>query len=164
MLNQATVEALYSATYIENYLEFVENLPDELQRYISRVRELDLTFHGEFNAWLMFARLGSAIELLLGHECTRLLQFLLLVGFLKEVEQQCDAFLLEVESAAKRNNHIGRVQQALIYAQELGDEKLRILQQVQDIIENKTRQLDTDYKNLGALIAMTFSLSWKLIN
>lgn len=91
--------------------------------------------------------------LLLGHECTTLLQFLLFVGFLKEVEQQCDAFLLEVESTAKKNNHIGRVQQALIVAQELGDEKLRILQQVQDIIENKTRQLDTDYKNLGKLIA-----------
>lgn len=47
MLNQAAVEALYSATYIENYLDYVENLPDELQRYVSRMRELDLTYNGE---------------------------------------------------------------------------------------------------------------------
>lgn len=46
MLNQAAVEALYSATYIENYLDCVENLPDDLQRHISRVRELDVTYQG----------------------------------------------------------------------------------------------------------------------
>lgn len=43
MLNQAVVEALYSATYIENYLDCVENLPNDLQRHVSRLRELDAT-------------------------------------------------------------------------------------------------------------------------
>lgn len=42
-----------------------------------------------------------------------------------------------------------RLQQALIAAQEIGDEKLQIVQQVQDLIENKSRQLDLDYRNLG---------------
>jgi len=42
-----------------------------------------------------------------------------------------------------------RVQQALIATQEIGDEKLQIVQQVQDLIENKSRQLDVDYRNLG---------------
>lgn len=46
MLNQAAIEAMYSATYIENYLDCVENLPDDLQRHISRVRELDVTYQG----------------------------------------------------------------------------------------------------------------------
>jgi len=41
MLNQAAVEALCSATYLENYLDCMENLPDELQRSVSLLRELD---------------------------------------------------------------------------------------------------------------------------
>jgi inhibitor of growth protein 1 len=38
--------------------------------------------------------------------------------------------------------------QALIAAQELGDEKLQVSQQLNDLIEMKTRQLDQDHKNL----------------
>ncbi|KAF5272568.1 hypothetical protein FQR65_LT04907 [Abscondita terminalis] len=44
MLNQVSVEAVYSATYVENYLDCVENLPDDLQRLISRMRELDVYY------------------------------------------------------------------------------------------------------------------------
>lgn len=47
MLNQVSVEAVYSATYVENYLDCVENLPDELQRLISRMRELDVCYLGK---------------------------------------------------------------------------------------------------------------------
>ena len=32
MLNQGNVEAIYSATYVENYLDSVENLPADVQR------------------------------------------------------------------------------------------------------------------------------------
>lgn len=46
MLTQLSVEALYSATYVENYLDCVENLPDDLQRLLSRMRELDVTYRG----------------------------------------------------------------------------------------------------------------------
>ena len=41
MLNQAAVEALCSATYLENYLDCMDNLPDDLQRSVSSLRELD---------------------------------------------------------------------------------------------------------------------------
>ena len=41
-----------------------------------------------------------------------------------------------------------RMQQALITAQELGDEKMNILQNILDKIEIKTRLLDQDFKNL----------------
>ena len=43
MQNQAAVEALYSATFVEDYLDCVENLPNDLQRHLSRLREYDLT-------------------------------------------------------------------------------------------------------------------------
>jgi len=42
MLNQSAVDALYSATYLEDYLDSVESLPDDLQRQISRLKEMDL--------------------------------------------------------------------------------------------------------------------------
>ena len=42
ILNQAAVEALCSATYLENYLETMENLPDDLQRIVTQLRELDI--------------------------------------------------------------------------------------------------------------------------
>lgn len=46
MLNQAAIEALYSATYVENYLDCIDNLPDQLQRHLSKLRELDVTHQG----------------------------------------------------------------------------------------------------------------------
>lgn len=45
-LNQAAVEALYSAAYIEDYLDCVENLPDDVQRNLSQLRELDVKYQG----------------------------------------------------------------------------------------------------------------------
>uniref|UniRef100_K1QU03 Inhibitor of growth protein 1 n=1 Tax=Magallana gigas TaxID=29159 RepID=K1QU03_MAGGI len=42
MLNQAAVEALCSATYLENYLDTMENLPNDLQRVVTQMRELDI--------------------------------------------------------------------------------------------------------------------------
>lgn len=43
---------------------------------------------------------------------------------------------------------MNRIQQSLIAAQELGDEKLQIVTQLQELIDLKTRQLDHDFKNL----------------
>lgn len=47
MLNQTSTEALLSAAYVENYLDCVENLPNDLQRHLSRMRELDVTYRGK---------------------------------------------------------------------------------------------------------------------
>ncbi|KYN17181.1 PREDICTED: inhibitor of growth protein 1 [Trachymyrmex cornetzi] len=113
MLNQAVVEALYSATYIENYLDCVENLPNDLQRHVSRLRELDATCQ----------------------------------TYLHEVDQQQEVLRNDTDPIVKRRA-LMKVQQALIAAQEIGDEKLQIVQQVQDLIENKSRQLEVDYRNL----------------
>lgn len=51
MLNQMASTSsdpkMYSATYVENYLDSVENLPNDVQRYLSRIREIDLQCRGE---------------------------------------------------------------------------------------------------------------------
>lgn len=41
-----------------------------------------------------------------------------------------------------------RIQKSLIAAQELGDEKLQIVNQLQELIDQKSRQLEHDFKNL----------------
>lgn len=41
-----------------------------------------------------------------------------------------------------------RLQQSLIAAQELGDEKMKLTQGLQELIDHKVRQLEHDYKNL----------------
>lgn len=42
-----------------------------------------------------------------------------------------------------------RLQAALVAAQEIGDEKLQMVQLLQDLIDNKHRGLDADKKKLG---------------
>ena len=45
ILNPA-VEALCSATYLGQYLDAMENLPNDLQRIVSEMRELDALTNG----------------------------------------------------------------------------------------------------------------------
>lgn len=52
-------------------------------------------------------------------------------------------------SAKTKAKSFARMQQSLIAAQELGDEKMTLLQLILDKIEIKTRLLDQDFKNLG---------------
>lgn len=113
MLNQVNVEALYSATYVENYLDCVENFPNELQRLISRMRELDVYY----------------------------------LARVREVQNQQKS-IKECTNSVQKDRIFKRMQQGLIAAQELGDEKLSLLQSIQDKIEMKTRLLDQDFKNL----------------
>lgn len=47
MLNQVAVEALHSTNYVANYLDSVENLPDDVQRHMSRIREIDIQYRGK---------------------------------------------------------------------------------------------------------------------
>lgn len=42
-----------------------------------------------------------------------------------------------------------RLQAVLVAAQEIGDEKLQVVQILQDLIDNKQRSLDADHKNLS---------------
>ncbi|KOB65712.1 Inhibitor of growth protein [Operophtera brumata] len=96
MLNQTSTEALLSATYVDNYLDCVENLPNDLQRHLSRMRELDVTYREE----------------------------------------------------RRRTRAAVRLQAVLVAAQEIGDEKLQVVQILQDLIDNKQRSLDGDHKKL----------------
>jgi hypothetical protein len=82
--------------------------------------------------------------------------FVFITAFLKEVEQQQESSRRDSDLATKRRILL-RIQQTLIAAQEVGDEKLQIVQTIQDLIENKARQLELDYRNLGKRISFSVS-------
>lgn len=52
---------MYSATYVENYLDTVENLPNTVARILTCIREVDLRFQGRF----IFGVLREAMSMLL---------------------------------------------------------------------------------------------------
>ncbi|XP_049886172.1 inhibitor of growth protein 1 isoform X2 [Pectinophora gossypiella] len=114
MLNQTATEALLSATYVENYLDCVENLPNDLQRHLSRMRELDVTYR----------------------ECVRDAESYLALCIAPHTEEK------------RRQRAAIRLQTSLVTAQEIGDEKLQVVQVLQDLIDNKQRGLDGDHKKL----------------
>lgn len=47
MASTSAEPKMYSATYVENYLDSVENLPNDVQRYLTRIREIDLQCRGK---------------------------------------------------------------------------------------------------------------------
>ncbi|XP_053658376.1 uncharacterized protein LOC128707449 [Anopheles marshallii] len=139
MLNvgTVTVEAHYSTNYVENYLDSVENLPDDVQRHLSRIREIDVLYRGHLrdvnmycDQWSVNQAQGTA------------------AGTTKASANEApSSATTEQSNILKRAT--SRIQKSLIAAQELGDEKLQIIQQLQDLIDHKTRQLDQDFMNLG---------------
>lgn len=74
-------------------------------------------------------------------------------AYLRDVDQQSEWLGANTEDNPSRKiKALSRIQQALIAAQELGDEKLNVVQNLLDLIGNKTSQLDLDLKNLGKIL------------
>jgi len=115
MQNQAAVEALYSATFVEDYLDYVENVPDDLQRHHSRLRELDMSQHQDL---------------------------------LTELDSLVSQFEAEADDPVAQRKLLVKMQLPLIASQDIGDDKIQIVQTLTDTIENKTRQLEHDSQNL----------------
>lgn len=115
MQNQAAVEALYSATFVEDYLDYVENVPDDIQRIHTRFRELDMIQHQDV---------------------------------LSELESLLLQYEKEGKDPAAQKRLLNRMMLPLIASQDIGDDKIQLVQTMSDIIENKTRQLEHDSQNL----------------
>lgn len=98
------------------------------------------TMHNVINGTINFISLFS-------------LSFDFIIVHLKDVDyyydqwSNCSTNDLESNNA-KRARAMNRIQSSLIAAQELGDEKMQVVTQLQEIIDQKTRQLDADFKNL----------------
>jgi len=40
-------EAIYSAEYVDNYIESVEDLPDDVQKQISLIKDIDVQYRSK---------------------------------------------------------------------------------------------------------------------
>ena len=49
VVNQAAFDALFAATYLEHYFDCIETLPNDIQRIVSQLRELDVQTNGLIN-------------------------------------------------------------------------------------------------------------------
>ena len=71
--------------------------------------------------------------------------------FLQDFLSQLDSLLESFEnetSASGQRNILQKIKKGLILAQDIGDEKLVLAQAMADTIENRTRLLEHDAKNL----------------
>ncbi|KAH8295051.1 hypothetical protein KR018_006432 [Drosophila ironensis] len=137
-------EAINSATYVDNYIDSVENLPDDVQRQLSRIRDIDVQYRG--GCWAEHCARKESPNSNLGN----FVLLLPLTGLIRDVDHFYDLYLSLQASpdAGRRTRTISRMHQSLIQAQELGDEKMQIVNHMQEIIDGKLRQLDTDQQNL----------------
>uniref|UniRef100_H2YFZ2 Inhibitor of growth protein n=1 Tax=Ciona savignyi TaxID=51511 RepID=H2YFZ2_CIOSA len=102
-------EVLELATnYAENYVDYVENLPFDSQRNVTRLREIDCS-------------------------CREILT---------EIESMSSEFTMEGENGGGKRGTLLQIQRALGRFQELGDEKISIVQQINESIENRKKQVD----------------------
>ena len=67
---------------------------------------------------------------------------------MKDIRQHQEVCVKEGDSVQKKRSLI-QIQRGLIKSQEIGDEKLQLVQQIIELIENRTRQLEQDLENLG---------------
>jgi hypothetical protein len=66
-----------------------------------------------------------------------------------ELQELSQVYTNEQPDSLSARKIQAQMQQTLIMAQEIGDEKLQAVQVLQDLIENQSRLLETDLRNLG---------------
>lgn len=162
MFIQSVGDNQFSATYVEDYFDSVENLPEDVQRHISHARELDISYRS-----INFCNLTLKSCLLTFYRCLDYLKtmivsysFVLLSDFLKEVTKLKEAIESGKLEASDERRILIKLDQALISLQEIGDEKVEISQQIVDLADNKYRQLDQDFRNLGRFLMFNIMFSY----
>lgn len=74
--------------------------------------------------------------------------FISLTEYLAEI-QTCEHLLHTSVENTVLKKALGKMQHSLIRIQELGDDKIDVVQRIQDVTENKFRKIDLDHRNLG---------------
>ncbi|RWS15663.1 inhibitor of growth protein 1-like protein [Dinothrombium tinctorium] len=110
------------AQYIEDYIDLVENVPNEVIRQITLLHEHNHRYHQ------LLATLESMWEVIV------------------DSNGSSNDNAAKIEN--KRKKSLLTIQRCLIEIQEISDEKLFIIQSVLDQLDAKARQLDIDYRSI----------------
>ena len=74
-------------------------------------------------------------------------EFILLPSAILDEIKSLRAVVLKESGSSKKS--CLALQRALIHCQEIGDEKIALVQLITDLIENRSRQLEQDREHLG---------------
>ncbi|OXU19835.1 hypothetical protein TSAR_003436 [Trichomalopsis sarcophagae] len=99
--------------YITNYMDAMENLPDDLAILTSRMYQLDANCQ----------------------------------DYYREIQEYHDILARGITDAQERRRVLAKIHNTLVRMQDIGDEKLQLMQTIHDMIEKKARELDIDFKN-----------------
>ncbi|GAA6090203.1 inhibitor of growth protein 2, partial [Tachysurus ichikawai] len=102
-----TPESSDLVSYVDDYLDCVESLPQDIQRNVSLLREIDNKYQ----------------------------------EILKEVDEVFDKYKKEADGTQRKRLQM-QLQRALINSQELGDEKIHVVTQMMEVVENRSRQIE----------------------
>lgn len=127
----------YVARYIENFIDLVENVPNDLSRRISRVHELQLDYESSLSKLESNLTRFSKQNNNNNNNSTKGVQ-----RKQNHREQQNDE--------VRQLKLLLATQHYLIQMQEISDNKLAIIQDALDQLDNKSRELDHDLKLINA--------------
>jgi len=137
MFSQSGVDALCSATYLQDFLDCVESLPDEIQRHVSEIRRLDSDYFDGVN------QIRQLKENLVRYK-TRPTE----VQMNGTNEEGPSNHVTASELSKKRLVLLGQLKYLLLRSQGTADAKLAELSSISELIETKTRELEHDSKNM----------------
>lgn len=127
----------FVARYIENFIDLVENVPNDLSRRISRVHELQLDYETSLS------KLESNLTRFSRHNNSN-------------NNGTSTSTTSSSSSSAAQTNDLRQLklllatQHYLAKMQEISDNKLAIVQDALDQLDNKSRELDLDFKLINA--------------
>lgn len=137
----------YVQRYIENFIDLAENVPNDLSRSISQVHELQLKYENQLNKFenylIQFTRHKSALQqpsAPSNRTKTSAPNGTINQNFVTNYHQYDDI------NNPKLVKIVLSIQKCLTQMQELSDSKLAILQEAVEQLDNKSRELDHDYK------------------
>lgn len=115
----------YVAKYIDNFIDLVENVPNDLSRRVTRVHELQLDYESSL------AKLEANLTKFSRPQTNS-------DGTTNDLRQ--------LKLLLATQHHLSRMQ-------EVSDSKLSIVQEALDQLDCKSRELDYDYKQISAAVS-----------
>ncbi|XP_043079476.1 inhibitor of growth protein 5a isoform X1 [Puntigrus tetrazona] len=137
-----------TAIYLEHYLDSIENLPCELQRNFTLMRELDNRAEGELTPGPRLhsqraAHLGSVP---LGVTCSHQTSALSFAEKKCEIDKLAEEYIKNVRNLGpdQRVEHLQKIQNGFSKCKEYSDDKVQLAMQTYEMVDKHIRRLDAD--------------------
>lgn len=132
----------FVARYIENFIDLVENVPNDLSRRISRVHELQLDYESSLS------KLESNLTRFSRQNQTNNQQSTSTSN--SKPSSSSNSNNNNIQNDLKQLKLLLTTQHCLIQMQDISDNKLAIIQDALDQLDTKSRELDHDFKLINA--------------